>query len=115
MCHYRLPSISKSSEGAFRRGRLPGVGHELLRFLFASLKKSKYSRHQLSRLATSLHFSTPDASKAVCFLSRPKTQKTPEGVLVFWGQSPNLILTILSDQEYMSSVKEKLVLISDFR
>lgn len=31
------------------------------------------------------------------------------------GQSPNVILNILSDQEYMRGVKEKLVLIDDFR
>ncbi len=31
------------------------------------------------------------------------------------GRSPNLVLTILSDQEYMSGVKEKLALIAEYK
>lgn len=31
-----------------------------------------------------------------------------------WGQSQNVILTILSDQEYMLGVREKLNAIVDF-
>jgi hypothetical protein len=38
-----------------------------------------------------------------------------KNLLKMLGQSPNLILTILSDQEYMSGVKEKLALIGEYR
>lgn len=37
-----------------------------------------------------------------------------QGKSSFMGQSPNVIMTILSDREYMAGVREKLNLIAQF-
>jgi hypothetical protein len=51
----------------------------------------------------------------VDFLFKNTEQNNDSFELLTLGQSPNLILTILSDQEYMSGVKEKLAMIAEYR
>jgi hypothetical protein len=49
------------------------------------------------------------------FVFKNTKQNKDSFKLLTLGQKRKLILTILSDQEYMSGVKEKLALISDYR